>query len=66
MKNADISHLFKERHDVMTVREIAQTIRCSEKHILRMIHNDELPCFQIGKQYRVLKPDIIARLRKST
>ena len=60
MKHANIEHLFKERHEVLTVREIAQTIRCSEKHILRMIYADELPCFRIGRQYRVLKPDILA------
>lgn len=64
MKYADISHLFKESHEVLTVREIAQTVRCSENHILRMIHGDELPCFQIGRQFRILKRDIIACVKK--
>jgi len=41
MKSANISHLFEKRHDVMTVREIAQTIRCSESHILDLIHSDK-------------------------
>lgn len=65
MKYADISHLFKERHEVLTVREFAQTVRCSESHILRMIHGDELPCFQVGRQFRILKRDIVACVKKS-
>ena len=59
MKHANICHLFNGHHEVMTVREVAQAVRCSESHILDMIHKDELPCFRIGRYYRVLKPDVL-------
>jgi len=65
MKSANISHLFEKRHDVMTVREIAQTIRCSESHILDLIHSDKLPCFSVGRQFRVLKSDVLTCFEKA-
>lgn len=65
MKYAQLGQLFKEHHDVLTIREAAQTIRCSESHILRMIHSDLLACFMIGTQYRVLKKDIVDCFRKN-
>lgn len=64
MKYADIRHLFKDCREVLTVRETAQTVRCSEGHILRLIHTDALPCFQVGRQFRVLKRDVIMCLKK--
>ena len=66
MKYAQIEKLFKDCCDVLTVKEIAQTIRCSESHVLRMIHSDELPCFCVGKQFRLLKADVVACFAKFT
>ena len=65
MKYTQIGTLFEDCFEVLTIKEIAQIIRCSESHVLRMIHNDELPCFCIGKQYRVLKSDITACFEKA-
>lgn len=54
--------LFENCGDVMTVKEVAATIKCSESFILDMIHDDILPCFTIGKHYRVLQSDVIKLL----
>ena len=62
MKQAKICHLFDECHEVMTVREVALAVRCSESHLLDLIHRDELPCFRIGRGYRVLKSDVVGCL----
>lgn len=65
MKTANLDYLFNQFGEVLTVKEVASTIRASESHVLRMIHSDELPCFQVGRHYRILKPDAVACLRKS-
>lgn len=65
MKAAEISHLFEKYGEVMTAGEVAATIRASESHIYDLIGSGDLPCFCIGRQYRVLKSDVITCLKKS-
>lgn len=60
MKHADINHLFSHNTRVLTVNEVSIAVRCSPSHILDLIHSDELPCFHVGRQYRVLKSDVIS------
>jgi len=65
MKAAEISYLFDKYGEVMTAGEVAATIRASESHVYDLISEGDLPCFCIGRQYRVLKRDVIDCLKKS-
>lgn len=44
--------------DLMTVREVAETLRLTEKTIRRMVDREELPCVRIGNRIRFLRKDI--------
>lgn len=59
MKHASIDRLFSHNTEVLTINEVSIAVRCSPSHILELIHRDELPCFHIGRQYRVLKSDAV-------
>lgn len=65
MKPADISYLFDKFGEVLTCSEVATTIRSSESHIYDLIAEGELPCYCVGRQYRVLKRDVLNCLRRS-
>ena len=64
-KYANLDLLFEKHNEVMTVRELAQTLRCSDSHILDVIHSGELPCFRIGRHYRVCKKDVLVCAKKA-
>lgn len=44
--------------DIMTVKEVAEWLKCSPAHIVRCIKRDGLPAFKLGGDYR-LKKDLI-------
>ncbi len=59
MKCSDLETLFKPFPDVMTPKEISIAIRASESHIYRLIVQERLPCFCVGRHYRIMKQDMI-------
>ena len=63
MKVANITPLFQSYPDVMTVSEVAKTVRCSDSYILDLLHKDVIACFLVGRQYRLLKADVIAYMQ---
>lgn len=65
MKAAEVSCLFEKFGEVVTVNEVATTIRSSESHIYDLIAEGALPAYCVGRQYRLLKTDVIACLKRS-
>ena len=63
MKLANVTILFDEQKKVLTVKEIADNLRCSESHILKLMHTDLLPYFMIGSHYRFLLADVLDCIR---
>lgn len=39
--------------ELVTVKEIAKTLRSSEQHVLNLIHAGQLPYIRIGRAFRV-------------
>jgi len=62
MKAAELEKLFARFGEVMIPSEVATTIRCSDSHVYELIYRGDLPCFCIGRHYRLLKTDVIACL----
>ena len=60
MKLANIETLFEKKKKVVTVKELADAVRCSETYILELIHSDSLPCFIVGSQYRLIVSDVLS------
>jgi len=59
MKFARIDTLFDEHKAVLTVKEIADRLHCSDNYIISLIHKDLLPCFIVGRHYRILREDLL-------
>jgi excisionase family DNA binding protein len=43
-----------------TVREAARTLRISEQTLTRLIRNEQLPAFKIGKHWRIKESVMVA------
>jgi nitrogen PTS system EIIA component len=43
-------------NNIMTLSELAEYLKLSEKTILKMVKNHEIPCAKIANQWRFLKP----------
>lgn len=59
MKLAIIKTLFADQKKVVTVKEVAEAVRCSESYVLELIHSDLLPCFMVGRHYRMILTDVL-------
>ena len=66
MKFAKIDSLFGEHKEVLTIQEIAAKLRCSDKYIISLIKQDMLPCFIVGRHYRVLREDLFRYFYESS
>lgn len=64
MKAAELDSLFARYGEVMTPFEIATTVRCSDSHIYELLTRGDLPCFCVGRHYRILKTDAISCFRR--
>lgn len=64
MKAAELDSLFARYGEVMTPFEIATTVRCSDSHIYELLCRGDLPCFCVGRHYRILKTDAISFFRR--
>lgn len=59
MKFVDIGFLLKDSPEILTIHEAAALTRASESYLHHLIQTDRLPCFRVGRNYRVLKWDVI-------
>lgn len=41
---------------LMTVLEVAEYLQLSDKTVLRLANNGEIPCLKIARQWRIPKP----------
>ena len=51
--------------DLLTVEEIADTLKVSKMTVYRLIENRQLPAMRIGRSYRVSNADLTAYLERS-
>jgi excisionase family DNA binding protein len=49
---------------LLTVTEVAATMRVSNMTVYRLIKGGELPALRVGKNYRVLESDLATYLAK--
>jgi excisionase family DNA binding protein len=47
---------------LLTVTEVAGTMRVSNMTVYRLIKSGELPALRVGKNYRVMESDVVSYL----
>ncbi len=55
-----------ERHELLTVREVAQTMRVSTMTVYRLIRAGSLPAIRVGKHFRIRVSDLDHYLEAQT
>ena len=50
---------------LLTVSEVAATMRVSKMTVYRLVHSGELPAVQVGRSFRINEDDVNEYLRKS-
>jgi excisionase family DNA binding protein len=53
-------------HRLLTVREVAETMRVSSMTVYRLIRAGELPALRVGKHFRIRENDLNAYLESQT
>lgn len=54
-----------EEEKLLTIKEAAEMLRCSEGHIYRLIRRGELPTIKVGRKYtRIKKKDVLDFIEK--
>ena len=48
----------KEGDKLLTVKEVAEELRVSERRVTRFIQKGELPALRLGKDYRIYRSDL--------
>jgi len=51
-------------HEFMTVAEVAERLRVSERTVRQLIMRGELPAIKIGKEWRIARAELEAFLKK--
>lgn len=51
-----------EQHEVMTLEEVAQFLRVSERTVQRLIADGKLTGIKVGRQWRFRQADVVAAL----
>lgn len=47
-----------EEKEIMTIRQVAEYLRISEVTTYRLVQNDKIPAFKVGRNWRVRKEDL--------
>ena len=53
-------------HRLLTVREVAETMRVSNMTVYRLIRAGELPAIRVGKHFRIRENELAAYLESQT
>jgi excisionase family DNA binding protein len=53
-------------HRLLTVREVAETMRVSNMTVYRLIRAGELPAIRVGKHFRIRENELGAYLESQT
>ena len=53
-------------HRLLTVREVAETMRVSNMTVYRLIRAGELPAIRVGKHFRIRTQELNAYLESQT
>ena len=53
-------------HRLLTVREVAETMRVSNMTVYRLIRAGELPAIRVGKHFRIREQELNAYLESQT
>ena len=59
MRFVEIEFLLKDSPEILTIHEAAALTRSSESYLRHLIQTDRLPCFKVGRNYRVIKWDVV-------
>lgn len=54
------------KDEIMTIREVAEFLKLTEKTAYRLVSEDKLPGFKVGGSWRFRKSDINAWIGKQT
>ncbi len=52
-------------HDMLTVKEAARFLRCSERHLRQLIHFGQSTAYKPGKQYLLPRSSLLGYFKRS-
>ena len=44
--------------EILTLKQCQEILQIGKNLMLFLVHNEEIPAFRVGKQWRVRKPDL--------
>lgn len=50
--------------DILTLKELQELLHIGKNTALRMVQNGEIEAFRVGKQWRIVREDIIRYLKR--
>ena len=50
--------------DIQTLKELQELLHIGKNTALRMVQNGEIEAFRVGKQWRIVREDIIRYLKR--
>lgn len=50
--------------DILTLKELQKLLHIGKNTALRMVQNGEIEAFRVGKQWRIVREDIIRYLKR--
>ena len=53
-------------HEVLTPREVQYYLACGRSTFFKLVNTGQLPAFRVGKQWRVLREDLLAFCKRSS
>jgi excisionase family DNA binding protein len=50
--------------DILTLKELQELLHIGKNTALRLVQNGEIEAFRVGKQWRIVREDIIRYLKR--
>lgn len=50
--------------DILTLKDLQELLHIGKNTALRMVQNGEIEAFRVGKQWRIVREDIIRYLKR--
>lgn len=50
--------------DILTLKELRELLHIGKNTALRLVQNGEIEAFRVGKQWRIVREDIIRYLKR--
>ena len=45
-------------HEILTLKQCQEILQIGKNLMLFLVHNEEIPAFRVGKQWRIRKEDL--------